>query len=177
MVGTHAYLLVGVEAHADVAVLDLRMVTQVAHGLHDLCHAGLVVSAKQRRTVGDDKVLTFVCQELGELLRRGDNARRELDVAAVVVLHDTCLDIGTAGIERRIVVRDEADGRGIFLCIAGKGGIDITHVVHLHILKTLMLKLFLEILGKDELFRGTRNSGRILGRLCVKLGVIDKSFY
>ena len=40
-----------------------------------------------------------------------------------------------------------------------------------------MLKLLLEILGKDELLWGTGDSLGIFCRLCVKLGVIDESFY
>ena len=73
--GTHPDLLVGVETHADVAVLDLGMVAEVAHRLHDLCHTRLVISTEERRAVGDDEVLTLVRQELRKLLRGRDDTR------------------------------------------------------------------------------------------------------
>ena len=46
VVGALADFLVGVESHAYVAMLDLIMVAQIAHGLHNLSHAGLVVGTE-----------------------------------------------------------------------------------------------------------------------------------
>ena len=43
VMGTHAYLLVGVEGYADLAVAYLLVVAQVAHGLYNLGYARLVV--------------------------------------------------------------------------------------------------------------------------------------
>ena len=177
VVGAHANFLVGVETHADVAMLNLRMILQVAHGLHYLCDASLVVGAKERGAIGHDKVLALVLQQLRELLGRGDDAGRELYVAPVVVIHDARLDIGAARVEGRVVVGDEAYRGRVFLGVAGQGGIDVTHVVHFHVLQPLALQLFLQVFGEDELLGGTGHGRRVFCRLRVKLCVIDESFY
>ena len=176
VVGALADLLVGVEAHADLAVLHLGMVAQPAHGLDDLGDAGLVVGAQQRGAVGDDEVLTLVGEQLGEHLRRGDDARRKLDVAAVVALDDTGLDVGTTGVEGGIVVGDEADGGNGLVGVGGKGGVDVAFLVHLDFLQALLLQLFLEVAGEDELLRVAGYGLGLIDRLGVKLGVVDKSF-
>ena len=68
MVGAHADFFVGVEAHADVAVLYLVVVAQPAHGLHDFSNTSLVVGTEQRVAVGHDEVLSFVGKQLREFL-------------------------------------------------------------------------------------------------------------
>ena len=70
VVRAHADFLVGIEAHAYVAVLHLVVVSQPAHGLHNLGYASLVVSPEQGVAVGHDDVFALVSQKLGEFLCR-----------------------------------------------------------------------------------------------------------
>ena len=67
VMGTHAYLLVGIESHTDVAVLDFVVVTQIAHRLDNLGYTRLVVGTEQRVAVGHDDVLALVVEQLGKL--------------------------------------------------------------------------------------------------------------
>ena len=52
-----AYLLVGIEGDAYLAVLDFGMMLQIIYGRDDFGDAGLIVGAEQRRAVGDDERL------------------------------------------------------------------------------------------------------------------------
>ena len=104
VMGAHADFLIGIECHANLSVFNLLMVAQEAHGLHNLGDAGLVVGAKQRGAIGDDKVFAYVLQQFGELLRTADDAFREKDVAAIVVLDDASLDVGTRAVGAGVVV-------------------------------------------------------------------------
>ena len=133
MMCAHTDLLIRIEAHTNVAVLNLRMVAEIAHCLHDLSHTRLVVSPEQRGAVSHNQVFALVLQQLREFLWRGDDARRKLNVTAIVVLYDTRLNISAAGVECGIVMGNEPDRRRILSCIAGKRGVDITHIVHFHI--------------------------------------------
>ena len=75
MVGTPSDFLVGIEGDADLAVLNLLMVAQVAHGLHDFGNAGLVVGTEQGGSVGHNQILAHVLQQFREFLRTRHNAR------------------------------------------------------------------------------------------------------
>ena len=68
--GAHADFLIRIEGHTNLAVFNLLMVAQEAHGLHDFGNACLVVGAKQGVSVSDDEVFTDVFQQFGELLWR-----------------------------------------------------------------------------------------------------------
>ena len=115
VVGTHAYLLVGVEGYTYLSVLHFRMLLQPHHCLYNLCDAGLVVSTQQGGAVCDNEVLTHMSQQLRELLRTQDHTLRQLDVATLVVLHDTRLDVSTRAIGTGVVVGYETDrGRMAF---------------------------------------------------------------
>ena len=70
VVCSHTDFLVRVEAHAYIAVLNLVVVAQPAHCLHDFRDTGLVVSSEQRMSVGHDQVFSLVLQQLREFLRR-----------------------------------------------------------------------------------------------------------
>jgi len=70
MVCALADLLIGIERHADIAVLDLVMVAQIAHRLHDFGNAGLVIGTEQCRSVGHNDVFSLVGQQLGKLRGR-----------------------------------------------------------------------------------------------------------
>ena len=95
VVGAHAYLLVGVEGDAYLAVLDVGVLLQVDHGLYDLGDAGLVVGAEQRVAVGDDEVFAHVLQEFGKFLGRHGDALGEQNVGAAVVVDNLWLDVGS----------------------------------------------------------------------------------
>ena len=177
VMGSHADLLVRIEAHTDVAMLDFVVVAQVAHRLYNLGDARLVVGAKQGSAVGHDDVLALVSFQLREFLYARDDARAQLDVFAVIILDDASLDVLSAGIRRCIHVGDKSDGRSFFLGIALEGGVDVAHVVHLHIGETFFLKLMFQVLGEVELLRRARHTVGVLARLCVEFSVVYKTFY
>ena len=74
MVCAHAYLLVGIECHTDVAVAYLLVVAQVAHGFHYLGNAGLVVGSQQGGAVGHYQVFAHMFQQFGKFLRTAHDA-------------------------------------------------------------------------------------------------------
>ena len=77
---THAYLLVGIEGNAYLAVFHILVLFQPRHRLHDFRYACFVVGAQQRRAVCDDQVFTHVLQEFRKFLRTADDAFRQQDV-------------------------------------------------------------------------------------------------
>ena len=68
-------LLVWREPDLDLTVLELRMLHDVLHRVHNLRHTGLVVRAKQRGSVRGDQRLTHVVKHLRELRRLQRQAR------------------------------------------------------------------------------------------------------
>ena len=172
MVGTHTNLLVGVEGNADISVTDVLMVTQIAHGLYNLCDTGLVVGTQQGVSVSHNQVLASVVQQFREFLRTADDTFRELDLTTIVVADDLWLDVGSAAIRTSVVVGDEADGRHLLLDIRGKGRIEITLLVEFHVFQSFAFEFFFQVLGKDQLFRGTWHTLAVLSRLRVELGVV-----
>ena len=87
--------LVRVETDTDVAVLDFRVLLQIFHCGNDFSNTGLVVSAKECLSVGHDKCLSGVFLQFGEFVGREHYVvfSIEHDVATVVVLHDTRVDM------------------------------------------------------------------------------------
>jgi len=158
MVGSHAYLLVGVEGDADVTMLDLGMVAQPTHGLDNLGDASLVVGSQQGMSVGHDEILTDVLQQFGEFCGAADNTLGEKDVGAVVLMDDVRLDVCTRTVGAGVVVGDEADGGDMTLRIGLQCGVDIAMIVHLDVAEALALEFLLQVLGEDELLRGARHA-------------------
>ena len=152
VMGAHADFLVWIEAHADVSVLDFLMVAEVAHCLYDFSDARLVVCTEQGSSICYDDVLALVRLEFREFFYAGDDARTEFDILAVIILDDAGLDVFSAGIRTGVHVRDEADGRSLFLGIALQGGVDVAHIVHLYVAQTFFLQFVLQVLGKIQLF-------------------------
>ena len=177
VVSTHTYLLVGVEGNADVSVTHFLVVAQPAHSLYYLGYSRLVVSTKKRRSVGHYEVLADVTQQLGELLRRAHNARRQHYVASVVLLHNARLHVLAATVGRRVVVRYESYYGYLTLNVRRQRGIDVPFLVHLHVLEPLIFELFLQEFSKNKLFRSTRHTLALLRRLGVELHIVQKSFY
>ena len=176
VVGSHANLLIGVERHANLSVLNLLVVAQEADGLHDFGNACLVVGSEQRGAIGDDEVLAYVLEQFGELLGAADDALREQDVAAIVVVDDARMDIGSRAVGAGVVVGDEADGGRLLLGVGLQRGVDVALVVHLDIAQAFVLEFFFQILGEYELFRRTGHTLRVFARLCVELGIVQKPF-
>ena len=104
VVGAHADFLIGIEGDADVAVANLLVVAQPAHGLHNFSNAGLVVGSQQRGAVGHDKVFANMLQQFGELLRSAHDARAQLDVVALIVSDNLRLHVFSRAVGRRVVV-------------------------------------------------------------------------
>ena len=156
--GAHADFLVWIEAHADVSVLDFLMGAEVAHSLYDFSDARLVVCTEQGSSIGYD-------------------ARTEFDILAVVILDDASLDVFSAGIRTGVHVRDEADGRSLFLGIALQGGVDVAHIVHLYVAQTFFLQFVLQVLGKIQLFCRAWHTFRVFTRLCVEFCIVNETFY
>ena len=77
VMGTHTDFLVGIESHAYVAMLNLLVVAQIAHGLDNLGNTRLVVGTEQSVSVGYDKVLTHMLKQFREFLRRRHYTLRE----------------------------------------------------------------------------------------------------
>ena len=67
MVGTHANLLIGIERHTYLTVLDVLVGFQKYHGLHNLGYTSLVVGTQQGVSVRHNQVLARMLQQFGEL--------------------------------------------------------------------------------------------------------------
>ena len=115
MMGTHADLFIGVETNADISMRDLFVVTQIAHGLHDLGDTRLVIGSQQGSAIGDDQVFSDMLQEFWELACRTDDARTQLDVLAVIVTDNPGLHVLTAAVGGCIVMTDKSYGGNILL--------------------------------------------------------------
>ena len=152
------------------------MVAQPAHGLHYFGYSGLVVGAEKGVSVGHDYVLSLVRKQFGELLCRRHYARRKLDVAPVIVAYDTRLHVLSAAVGRRVIVAYEAYGGHVFLHVRLQRGVDVAHVVHLHVVKALVFQLVAQVFGEYKLLRRARHGVAFLGRLCVETHILQKSF-
>ena len=148
MVGTAPNFLVGIETNANVAMLNLVVVAQETHGLHNLGNAGFVVGTQQSGAIGDDNVFANMRLQLGKFGHRGDLSGRERDVVAVIISNDARLHVLATGIRTRVIMRNKTDGGHLFLGVSLQGGIDIAHLVHLDIAQALVLELFFQVAGK-----------------------------
>ena len=130
-----ADFFVGREADADLAVLELRMLHDVLHRVHNLGHAGLVVGAQQGGAVGGDEGLAHVVQHLGELrgLERQAGHALQGNLAAVVVLNDLRLHIGARSVRGGIHMGDEAHGRHILVQIGRDAGHHVPELIQRHL--------------------------------------------
>ena len=96
LVDAAADLFIGREQDLDGAVLDLRVLRQEMHRVHDFREAGLVVGAEQGGAIGRDDVVADLGGER-RVLAETDHLRgigRQDDVAALVIPHDLGPDIG-----------------------------------------------------------------------------------
>ena len=88
-------LLIRSESYLDVAMLELRMLDDILHGIHDLGDSGLVISSQEGCAVCSDDGLALVVQQFRELARLQAQARNALErnLASVIVLYDLRLHI------------------------------------------------------------------------------------
>ena len=98
----------------------------------------LVVAAQKRRAVGQNQVLSDVCEKIRKLRRRHRDALRfvQNDPAAVVVFEHPRTDVRAGRVGRGVHVRDKADGasaarrhRRRQFCIDHAGGFVQIYVV------------------------------------------------
>ena len=122
-----AYLLVGGEADADGAMLELGMLHDILHCAHDLGHARFVVGAKESSAVGGDDGFAFVGEEFGELGGVEAEAGHTLkgDRRAVVIGNDLRLYVFAGSVGGGVYMGDEADGGDVAVHICG----DLAHYV------------------------------------------------
>ena len=139
LMGAQANLLVGIEAHTDLAVLDFRVFLQIGHGRDYLCDACLVVGAEKRGAVGNDQVLAKIVEKFGEILRRKLHILLGIEdnLLAVVILYDARIHMAARHVGARVHMRYESDHRHIgILAIGGKCAEKIAIVVEGDVLKT-----------------------------------------
>ena len=156
LVGTQTNLLVGVEANANFAVLHLGMLLEPLDGSDNLGDTCLVVGAQQGSAVGHDEVLANVVVKFGELHGVENDVLLlvESDGAAGIFLHDAWLNITTAHVGGSVHVGDEAQCGQWLVGVGGKSGIEVTIVVERYLAESHLLKVFLQLLGKDHLSGG-----------------------
>ena len=71
---------------------------------------------------------------------------------------------------------DESYGRDVLLGVGLERSVDVALLVHLNIIESLALKFLFEVLGENELLGSARHCSRLLARLRVELGIVQKSF-
>ncbi len=173
--------LVGIEAHADVAVLDFGMMDEIVHGRYDFGDACLVIGAEECVAVGDDDVLALVARQFGEVGRREGDARGrvEHDVAAVVVLDDAGSDVTARHVGRRIEVCDEAYSghRGACGQIRRQCGEEIAVVVEGDVAESEFFEFAFEVFGELHLSGSGRGHIGEFVALGVELHILEKSVY
>ena len=179
LVRTKPNFFVGVEAHANLAVLDFGVLHEVNHGLNDFGNTCFVVGAKQGVTVGNDDVFSLVLEQFGELLNRRYDASFcvEHNVCAVVILNDAWLHILARAVGTGVHVSNKPNRGNGLVCIGRKGGVKITEVVQFYLFHTYRNEFFLKIFSKGKLLCCAGSNSRCVVRLCVETYILQKSFY
>ena len=100
-------------------MLELRMLYNILHCIHDLGNTGLVVCTKQGSAVCGNQGLTLVLKEFRELawLEIKSFHTLERNLAAVIILYDLWLDVVSRSIRSCIDVGDESDSRNILAAV------------------------------------------------------------
>ena len=118
VVDTATNLLVGGEAHTNLAVRELRVCHEPLHSGHNLGNTSLIICAKKRCAVGVNEGVALEERKLGELLNTQPTVVAKADILAVVVLHNVWLDISATHIGSCIHVGDEADDWGVLVALS-----------------------------------------------------------
>ena len=150
-----ANLLVGSEAHANLAMWHLGVCHEPLHGCYDLGYTRLVVSTEERSTIGVNEGVALEEWQLGELLNAQPYIASKQDVAAVVVLNNMGLNIRATHVGSGIDMRDKADNGGILIALScGERTHNIAILVHCNLLEADCLELLLEVAQQHELLLG-----------------------
>ena len=178
-VRAQADFLVGIEGHADAAVLDFGMLLEIGHGLYDFGDARLVVGTQQGVAVGHDDVLAHVVEQFGKLLSRGHDASGfvQHDVLAVVIANNAGLHVLARAVGAGVHVRDETDGGNSRICVGGQCGVEVAIVVKDNVLQSQFGKFVLQVASQGPLLFRARRDACFVGRLRVEADVLQKSFY
>ena len=91
------------------------MLEDVAHRLHDLGDARLVIRSEERRPISRDERMLEDLQQLGELLYREHGIITEGDGRTIIVLDDLRADTTACEVRARIDMRDEPQHRTILI--------------------------------------------------------------
>ena len=173
LMGTQADLLVGVEADADLAMLDLGIALEISHSGDDLGDAGLIVGAKECCAVGDNQVIAQIIDQLGEILGIESDALSlvEHDGLTIIILDDAGIDMAARHVGARIHVGDKAYHRHGTIHVGWQCGKEITILIESDIAEAHAKQNGFQVFGKFHL---TRRGGCHIGQL-IALGVeLDK---
>ena len=134
IVGSAPYLLIRIEGYSDGTMLYLRMVAEIAHRLHYLGYACLIVSSEKGRTVS-------------------------LYDALPTLLHYLCLDVGSGTVGLGVIMRYKPYDRlgGGIDAVGRQGAVEIPLFGQNDILQPLFYHLIPQEAGKDELLGRRRN--------------------
>ena len=144
-------------------MLQLGVLHEVAHGLHDLRDARLVIRPQQRRAVGGDEGVADELAQLGELAWVEHRPIPERDDLSAVVLDDLGLDLEPRAVGAGVYVCDESQGGG---CLMARARRDACHDI------ALLLEPYLRYAEPDQLvaqetqqveLAGSRGIGTALG--------------
>ena len=176
VVGAQADFLVGVEAHADVAVLHLGVLLQPLDSAQDFGDTGFVVGTEQGVTAGNDEFLALVVVHLGELNGvEHDAGLLAQDDRLTLILNDAGLHVVAAHVGRGVHVGNKADGGHGLVGVGGQGGKQVAVVIERDVAQTHGMQFTLQFLGKYHL---ARRGGSQVGEfvtLGVKLHILQKS--
>ena len=179
LVSPLANLLVGVEGHPYLAVLDFGVGQQVLHGRYNLGHTGLVVGTEQCLAIGHNQVLPYVVQQFGKLRRLQHHILlgTQHNIGTAVVLDNAGRHVAARHIGARIEVGDKADYRHLLVGVGWQRGHQIAVIVEGHLGKAYLLQLFGQSLGKDHLPRRTGSHIGKLVRLGIETYIVEKTIY
>ena len=170
-----ADLLVGGEAHANFAVLQVGVGhKELAQG-HDLGDARLVVAAQQGGAVGDDQLVAHVTLQTFKFFRLHDHTVAHVQLAAGI--HQA------AGMHRAgghggggVHMGDQADG-GLIGHVGGNFRIDVAGGADADVLRTHFLQFLFQQSGHIPLFfGGGMGSGGFAGA-GVDDHIVEKPFF
>ena len=174
-----ADFLVGIEGHANAAVLDFGMLLEIGHGLNDFGDARFVIGTQQCVAVGHDNVLAHVVKEFGKLLGGGHDASGfvQHNVCAIVVVHDSRLHVLARAVGAGVHVRDKSEGGDGRVGVGGQRGVEVAIVVKDNVLQSQFGEFVLQVASQGPLLFRARRNACFVGRLRVEADVLQKSFY
>ena len=139
------------------------MLHEVAHGLHDLRDARLVIRPQQRRAVSGDEGVADELAQLGELTWVEHRPLSERDDLSAVVLDDLGLHLASRAVGAGVYVCDEPQRRGCLMARARRDAChDIAPLLEAYLRHAELDQLVSEEAQQVEL-AGGRGIGTALG--------------